>query len=141
MHDFREGFKQLIEFLPILLYREFIVHVLQAVLSVSVEHFCTRFLLHQIVELKHQILLDARLQKLLVILLTHRRSAKGSGQSSIKIILRVSLSLSSLNISSSGSSYLSELKTHFLQDLQVALVAEFLEPLEFLGVSAEVVFY
>jgi hypothetical protein len=74
-------------------------------------------LLHQIVELKHQILLDARLQKLLVILLTHRRSAKGSGQSSIKIILRVSLSLSNLNISRSGSSYLSELKNSLFTKL------------------------
>ncbi len=64
MHDLVVGFKQLIEFLPILLHREFIVHVLLAVLPVPIEDFCTRFLLHHIVELKHQLLLDTRLQKL-----------------------------------------------------------------------------
>lgn len=74
-------------------------------------------------------------------LLTHKRSAKDSGQSSMKIILKVSLSFSSLNISNSGSSYLSELKTHFLGDLLIALVTEFLEPLEFLSVSTKVVLY
>jgi len=73
--------------------------------------------------------------------LTHKRSAKGSGQSSIKIILRGSLSFRSLNISSSGSSYFSELKNSLFTNLQVALIAELLEPLEFLGVSAEVVLY
>ena len=65
MHYFVVGFKQLIKFLPILLHSEFIVHVLLTVLPVPIEHFRTRFLLHQIVKLKDQLLLDTRLKKLL----------------------------------------------------------------------------
>lgn len=141
MHDLAVGLKQLIKFLPILFHSELIVHVLLAVIPVPVEHFRTRFLLDQIVELKHQLLLDTRLQKLILSTYTQalgkgfRAELNKNHPQGLVVLKELEHLKQWLFI------FVRAKKTHFVENLQVALVAEFLEPLEFLGVSAKVVLY